>query len=77
MINIQHQARLTELVNEMREIASRVGPMHSYWDVILDAEAQLRGEMTIIKMTPAERIKWIEQLLRDRQRTENAPDKTA
>lgn len=28
----------------LREVAAPVGPLHSYWDIIFDIEAILRGE---------------------------------
>lgn len=32
------------LINKMRDIACKVGPLHSYWDTIIDLESLLRGK---------------------------------
>jgi hypothetical protein len=55
--------RLEELVAEMRRIAEPVGPMHSFWDDIFEAEAVL-DEKPTIDMPIGERIARIEALLR-------------
>jgi hypothetical protein len=39
--------RLKSLIPAARERASRVGPMHTLWDYIMDAEAVLKGARTL------------------------------
>lgn len=43
-------------IEKARELASRVGPMHSYWDVISDAERILAGQPSIMKREQVEEL---------------------
>lgn len=47
---------LLALADELRAVAQRAGPMHSWWDVISDMEACARGQAMMVTKTPAE---WI------------------
>lgn len=43
------------LIDEMRTVASKTGPMHAWWDIISDLECIRDGKPTFIKQ-PAEHI---------------------
>jgi len=49
--------RITLLVRKMREIASPVGPMHAWWDMIFDGETLLKGGRPILNWTEEDWIK--------------------
>jgi len=52
----EQRAELTRLVAELRKVAQPVGPIHSWWDLIFDVEAVLKGRRSILTQTPE---KWI------------------
>lgn len=53
---------IREAIRKARSIAAPVGPMHSYWDVIFDAEALLEGKPTIVSRAVIEdELREIEQ----------------
>lgn len=37
--------RIEGYIARLRAIAQPVGPLHSYWEIIMDLEAVLRGEI--------------------------------
>lgn len=39
--------RLQSAIDGARRSASKVGPLHSLWDLIMDAEAHQKGEQTL------------------------------
>lgn len=41
-------ALLRVAIAEWRRIAQPIGPQHSYWDLIMDAEAMLSGSRSIL-----------------------------
>jgi hypothetical protein len=47
---------LRTAIERARKKASAVGPQHALWDVILDAEAILRGQRSVIDRQGVERI---------------------
>ncbi len=49
-------AQLRAQIQKAREIAARVGPMHSYWDVISDAERILSGQRSIMTREQVEQV---------------------
>lgn len=58
------RATIAALILELRKVAEPAGPLHGWWDRIGDMEAMLRGEPTIVQMTPAELIEDARQALR-------------
>lgn len=54
--------QLEQKIAEWRKIAAPVGPMHSLWDVISDAESLLAGEPTIMRGSPAEVFKQLMEI---------------
>lgn len=56
--------RLLVLSVELKDRAAPIGAMHSYWDVILDIDAFVRGRPTVLKKTAEEWIEYAEQLLK-------------
>lgn len=59
----QKLRHLSLLVFRLRQIAAPVGPMHSFWDVILDIEAFMKGRPTIVQKTAEEWIVYAGSLL--------------
>jgi hypothetical protein len=59
----EQKAKIEELTKRMRAVAAPVGPMHSWWDVIFDMEAFVKGEKTIVIMTADKWIEYAEHLL--------------
>ena len=53
--NIEQELR--ELVGKMREIATVVGPLHTWWDLIFDVEDFLEGKPTMLENSGPE---WLE-----------------
>ena len=53
-MNRNERLALRMQILKWREVAVRVGPQHSYWDCIADAEALLDGRHTILQGTPDE-----------------------
>lgn len=49
--------QLSNKIMEWRKIAEPVGPLHSLWDVIFDAEALLAGRRSLMS---------VEELLKER-----------
>lgn len=45
----QQRLDLQERVEQWRQRAAHVGPQHSLWDVIADAEALLAGRPTLMQ----------------------------
>lgn len=39
---------LSAAAKAMRGVASKVGPLHAYWDVIFDIEATVQGRPSIL-----------------------------
>lgn len=56
------RARLTQLVAAMRAVAAPVGPLHAWWDEIIDIECVLTGRKPQLTMTPDE---WIAEAERN------------
>jgi hypothetical protein len=54
---------LRRLVNELRQRAQAVGPLHAYWDIIFDIEAFLDGRPTIISKSAEEWVEYVKQML--------------
>lgn len=54
---------LSRYLHELRRKAMRVGPLHAYWDVILDIEAVLAGERPLITQSPEAWIRYCWTLL--------------
>lgn len=52
----EQKERLQFLAMEMRKVAQPVGPMHGWWDDIIDIEAFLAGRKTMLNKTAGE---WI------------------
>lgn len=52
------------LAKELRVYAEPVGSMSALWDEILDLEAAVKGEETLLKMSDAERIREATEVLR-------------
>lgn len=42
---------IRDVVSRMRSDAEPYGPCHSFWDLIADAEALLRGDETILSQS--------------------------
>jgi hypothetical protein len=55
-INDQQRKHLEFLAKEMRKVAGPVGPMHSWWDIILDIEAALKGFYAFLNYDSAEEM---------------------
>ena len=56
-------AELKHLIAEMRKRAAPIGPLHSFWDIIFDAEAFLDGKKTIIEKTVGEWCEYCREML--------------
>lgn len=48
--------QLRDSILRARKIAEPVGTLHSYWDVILDAEAILAGRLSIVGRAGVEKM---------------------
>lgn len=59
----EQKTKIEDLTRRMRSIAAPVGPMHSWWDVIFDMEAFVKGERTIVTMSADGWIEHAEHLL--------------
>lgn len=55
--------RLFRLALDLKEIAGQIGPLHAYWDVILDIDAFIKGKPTLMQHTAEEWIECAEKLL--------------
>ncbi len=64
----QERTRLKELIVEMRKVAEPAGTMHSYWDMIMDADSALAGNRMLTSMSVPELIFYIEEALLARSR---------
>jgi hypothetical protein len=65
-ITESERQKMQELISRMRRVAAKVGPMHSFWDVICDMEFVLEGKEDRLQMTPAEWISYAEDCLSGR-----------
>ena len=57
MIEEYEQKELIRLANEMRKTAVRVGPLHSWWDIIAELECCANNKKTVLGKTAQEYIK--------------------
>lgn len=64
----QQGIKLLSLSHQMKEIAVPIGSMHSFWDVIMDIEAFIKGETALLEKSAAEWIDYSEKLLAEKGR---------
>jgi len=69
IMTYKQRDRLVFLVKKMRETASKIGPMHSWWDTIFDIEAFLESERTILNKSVEEWISYSENLLNKKNKS--------
>lgn len=67
-ITDQQHLQLLALVNDLWTIAAKEGSMHSYWDVIMDIQAFIQGNPTIIQHSADEWIEYAKSLLSRQKR---------
>ena len=69
-ITDQQSLKIILLIHDLWRIAAPVGSMHAYWDVIMDMQAFIQGNPTVMNMTADEWIRYATELL-DKHKTVN------
>lgn len=59
----EQKERMRELITQLRQVASQVGPLHAYWDGISDMESFLSGARPMLHMSAGEWIEYAEKCL--------------
>ena len=55
---------MIRLIDRLRDRAEPIGPLHSFWDLIFDMEAFLRGDKTFLNESADEYISIAEGYLK-------------
>lgn len=53
---------IQSLISSLRSVAHKAGPLHSYWDIIFEAEAFVEGRPTLREWTADGLIRYMENL---------------
>lgn len=64
----QNKEEIIELIKGLRRIAEPIGPLHSYWELIIDLELYLQGDTILCILPINEAINLAKEELKKRGR---------